>query len=315
MQNSLHGKLAVGLATLALAASSYGQFVAFNDHAPGPGTGPYTTTWNVEGQPPGRTGLLTNAVAGVYPLGAPLPVTLTITVGGNVTFEGTQGNPSPGTPLYNAFNGFVDFNGAPNPSLALNGAGAQVTYTFTGLDPNKRYSLKGSAVRANAYLDRWTLFELSGADAFTSAHTAGALTTAQVASILPNQCAIDAGANDTASTGDMADWENIEPGADGSFSVNSFQYLGPVPGGSSGGAKGYAMTGFRLEEFKIVPEPASITNQPQSLTVGELQPATFTVGATGNPRPGYQWYKNDLGILDATNSNYSLAAAPLSDNG
>src|SRR4051812_17402706 len=315
MQNSLHGKLAVGLATLALAASSYGQFVAFNDHAPGPGTGPYTTTWNVEGQPPGRTGLLTNAVAGVYPLGAPLPVTLTITIGGNVTFEGTQGNPSPGTPLYNVFNGFVDFNGAPNPSLALNGQGAVVTYTFTGLDPNKRYSFKGSSVRANAYVDRWTLFELAGADNFTSAHTANALTTAQVPAILPNQCAIDCGANDTPSTGDMADWENIEAGPDGSFAVNSYQYLGTVPGGSSAGAKGYALTGFRLEEFNVAPVGASITNQPQSVTVGELQPVSFTVGATGNPRPTYQWYKDDQSIGDATNAVYGLSATPLSYNG
>src|ERR1044072_3617617 len=120
MQNSLRAKLVVGLATLALAGSNYGQFVAFNDHAPGPGTGPYTSTWNVEGQAPGRTGRLTNAVAGALPLGATLPVTLTITVPGNVTDEGSQGNPAPGTPLYTAFNGFVDFNGTPNPSLAVN---------------------------------------------------------------------------------------------------------------------------------------------------------------------------------------------------
>src|SRR5205814_1032029 len=141
---------------------------------------------------PGRTGALKNINTG-----ADLPVILTITVSGNVTFEGSQGNPSPGTPLYNVFNGFVDFSGTPNPSLALNGQGAVVTYTFTGLDPNKRYSFKGSAVRANGYVDRWTLFELAGADNFTSAHTANALTTAQVPAILPNQCAIDCRINGT----------------------------------------------------------------------------------------------------------------------
>jgi hypothetical protein len=143
-----------GVVTVLLSSTvlSQAQWVAFNDHAPGTGSGQYTTTWNVEGQPPGRTGPLTNAVAGVLPLGAQLPVTLTITVAGNVTYEGAQGNPSPGTPLYNVFNGFVDFTGTPNPSLALNGAGATVTYTFTGLDPNKRYSFKGSAVRAGGVL-------------------------------------------------------------------------------------------------------------------------------------------------------------------
>src|ERR1043166_3574139 len=253
------------LALLGSTMASQAQWVAFNDHAPGTGTGPYTSFWNVENQAPGRTGLLTNAVAGVLPLGATLPVTLTITVAGNVTYEGSQGNPASGTPLYTTFNGFVDFTGTPNPSLALNGAGAVVTYTFTGLDPNKRYSFKGSAVRANGYLDRWTLFELAGADSFSSAHTANALTSAQVPAILPNQCAVDTGANDSASTGDMADWENIEPGADGTFSVNSYQYLGTVPGGSSAGPKGYAMTGFRLEEINVAPVAATITNQPQNI--------------------------------------------------
>ncbi|HTL16011.1 MAG TPA: immunoglobulin domain-containing protein, partial [Patescibacteria group bacterium] len=297
--------------------ASQAQWVAFNDHAPGVGTGPLTTTWNVENQPPGRVGPLTNAVAGALPAGAQLPVTLTITIAGNVTFEGAQGNPSPGTPLYNVFNLFVDFTGTPNPSLALNGAGATVTYTFTGLDPSKRYNFKGSSVRAGGvlYTDRWTLFELAGADAFSSTHTANALTTAQVPAILANQCAINTGINDTPTTGDYAGWDNIDPGPDGSFSVNSYQYLGTVPGGSSGGAKGYAMTGLRLEEFNLIPAAASITNQPQSTTVGELQPASFTVGATGNPRPTYQWYKNNSPLTDATNSTYAIAAAPLSDNG
>src|SRR5262245_8115772 len=107
------------LASLLAGGTAKAQFVAFNDHAPGAGTAPNTTTWNVEGQAPGRTGPLKDIVSGLD-----LPAILTITVAGNVTFEGTQGTPSPGTPLYDAFNGFVDFQGTPNPSLAMNGAGA-----------------------------------------------------------------------------------------------------------------------------------------------------------------------------------------------
>jgi len=62
------------------------------------------------------------------------------------------------------------------------------------------------------YTDRWTLFELAGADSFTNAHTANTLTTAQVPAILANQVAVNTGINDTSTTGDMADWENIDPG-------------------------------------------------------------------------------------------------------
>lgn len=292
-------------------AISTAQFVAFNDHAPGTNTAVNTTTWNVNGDAPGRTGPLKEITTGLN-----LPITLTITVSGNMTGEGSQALPAAGTPLYQAFNGFVDFTGTPNPSLALNGAGAVVTYTLTGLDPNKRYSFKGSAVRGGGYADRWTLFELAGGDFYTSAHTAGALTTAQVASILANQVAVNTGANDSPTSGDMAFWDNIDPGADGTFAVSSYQYLGAVPGGSSAGVKGYAMTGFRLEEFNVTPVGVAITNNPPATaTVGELQPLTLSVGARGNPRPTFQWYRNDLAIQDATNASYSIASTPLSDNG
>src|SRR2546423_1156590 len=47
---------------------------------------------------------------------------------------------------------------------------------------------------------------------------------------------------------------------------------------------------------------ATITNQPQSQTVGELQPASFSVGAGGNPAPNFQWYKNNAPINGATNA-------------
>src|SRR3954468_24936571 len=57
------------LALLLTHGISRAQWVAFNDHAPGPLTGPYTSFWNVENQPPGRIGLLTNAIAGALPQG------------------------------------------------------------------------------------------------------------------------------------------------------------------------------------------------------------------------------------------------------
>src|SRR5207247_3042196 len=132
-------------------------------------------------------------------------------------------------PLYTNFNGFVDFMGTPNPSLALNGAGAAYTYTFTGLDPNKRYSFRGGAVRAGGYTDRWTMCEIVGAVSFTSAHTATAYTSTQIPALTSSQAVFNFGSNDSATSGDMADWENIDPGADGSFAVVSSQFQGTIP--------------------------------------------------------------------------------------
>src|SRR5437899_3416753 len=61
--------------------------------------------------------------------------------------------------------------------------------------------------------------------------------------------------------------------------------------------------------------PVTITNQPQDQVAGELQPASFKVGASGSPLPLYQWYKNEVPIPDATNKTYTIGAALLSDNG
>ncbi len=76
-------------------------------------------------------------------------------------------------------------------------------------------------------------------------------------------------------------------------------------------------TANQIDNFSaLVPveTPVAITSQPQSLTVGELAPASFTVGTSGNPLPTYQWYKNNLPITGATSATYAIGAAPLSDH-
>jgi regulation of enolase protein 1 (concanavalin A-like superfamily) len=286
------------------------QFVAYNDHAPGPLTGTNTTTYDVFGNAPGASGPLKDASTGVV-----LPVILTITTSDTgIAPAGTQGEPAQGTPLYNAFNGYVDFNGTPNPSIELT-SGGEVTYTFTGLNPNKRYSFMGSAVRGNApYTDRWTLFELAGAVSFTAAHTANVLTNGIEPLISPNQAAINTGVNNTPETGDMVVWTDIDPGPEGTFSVTCQQYTGPVPNGSSAGIKGYGMTGIRLEEFDVAPVPVTIQTQPQSQTIQEGQPVTFSVSASGNPPPTYQWYRGNAIIPNATNASYTIDAVQVTDD-
>src|SRR5205809_455949 len=83
-----------GFIALLTASNSFAQFVAFNDHAPGTGTAPNTTIYSGDpGQAGGSTGFMTNITTA-----ARLNVTLAVTASAGVTFEGTQGNPSPGTP-------------------------------------------------------------------------------------------------------------------------------------------------------------------------------------------------------------------------
>jgi hypothetical protein len=78
-------------------------------------------------------------------------------------------------------------------------------------------------------------------------------------------------------------------------------------------------TGLQIDNFSISATPAtqipvSITAQPQSRTVTELFPVSFTVGTVGNPAPSFQWYRNDVLIPGATAATYTIPAAPLSDH-
>jgi O-glycosyl hydrolase len=64
-------------------------------------------------------------------------------------------------------------------------------------------------------------------------------------------------------------------------------------------------------------EPAApvITVAPQDTGVIEGGSVTFSVIATGNPIPSYQWQKNGVDIADATDSTYEIVSATLDDSG
>jgi hypothetical protein len=61
--------------------------------------------------------------------------------------------------------------------------------------------------------------------------------------------------------------------------------------------------------------PVAITNQPQNLIVNEWASASFAVGASGNPSPTFQWYRDGVLIPQATNATYTIANALISDHG
>lgn len=61
--------------------------------------------------------------------------------------------------------------------------------------------------------------------------------------------------------------------------------------------------------------PLSITTPPQSITVGENASAAFNVVATGTAPLSYQWRFNGVNILDATDSEYTIADVASGDAG
>lgn len=67
----------------------------------------------------------------------------------------------------------------------------------------------------------------------------------------------------------------------------------------------------------VTPAPTApvFTTQPADQTVHANQSATFTLAASGNPTPTYQWKKNGTDISGATSNSYTWANAQLSDDG
>lgn len=227
--------LACVLAFCVQIPAGFTQFVAFNDFAPGAGTHPNATTYG----PPSSSGFLKDISSGsVSSIRA-------LVFGSGLTLTPDAGSPAYATPAFIVFDGFVDFVGEPNPSIELS-ATASFTYFFSGLDPASEYNLQATAIRGEqSYSNRWSLFELTGSRGFASVHSAGCLTSSNVASITASQVAINTGDN---VQGDLAWWEHIHPSIDGTFSLVSKKYSGPVPNGASDGATGYGVTGFRLQK-------------------------------------------------------------------
>jgi len=61
--------------------------------------------------------------------------------------------------------------------------------------------------------------------------------------------------------------------------------------------------------------PPTITTQPQSLTVTNGDNASFTVVASGNPAPTYQWRKSGTNISGAMSPTYGISGVTTNNAG
>ena len=71
----------------------------------------------------------------------------------------------------------------------------------------------------------------------------------------------------------------------------------------------YVLAGGVLEKSAGFAAGPSIATQPQSQTVSSGQNVIFTVAATGDPVPAYQWQLNGVAISGATSSTYAISGA------
>jgi hypothetical protein len=267
----------------------------------------------------GATGNLTN-----FYNGQQLPVIITTTHTGPLHAFGLAVNPNTNTPAARIFRGIVDVSNEGNAQPAGNVIGVQfnpsdyATITFSGLDPNKRYIFRGTATRGGSYPLRWSVATIIGAQTFVDAHINGnggppVLTSnTYPASLVAGQAAWNAGDN---RAGAVIGWDFITPAPDGTFSIQSSNYVGEIPGGMAGNTTySYAINAMLLAEVEV--SPPTITAQPAAqTTVEQNRPVSLTVGASGTPL-FYQWYKQGSGeIAGATFATYSVSQAALSDSG
>jgi hypothetical protein len=191
-------RLAMAVLILSGITPLQAQWIAYNDHASGPGTHPNATRYNMLDAEDGTNGFLRNIATG-----EPLPVTLTLARTGTVAPDPLGGEPAAGTPLAIGFNGVVDFSGSAHANNVGLGVNGEVLYEFAGLNPARPYNIQAGAVRGGNFLftNRWSLVELIGADYYTNAHSPGILTTALEPSLADNQAACNTGLNHTAGIG------------------------------------------------------------------------------------------------------------------
>jgi hypothetical protein len=74
-------------------------------------------------------------------------------------------------------------------------------------------------------------------------------------------------------------------------------------------------SGYQTGTFEVTTNVASISQNPNPLTVVEASPGTFSVVASGTPPFSYQWRKDGLRIEGATNVMFSVSSVSTNDAG
>jgi len=206
-----------------------------------------------------------------YADGAPIPdVTVTVEASGVFLSVEPGANAVAGTDAYDTFNGIADMIGL----IRMNDEDDYINLTFKGLDPTKTYTFATTADRgrnAPGYIIRRTRFMLQGAEGAVNASTSGA--EISTTNFQDDTIIFSTGYN--TENGYVARWTNIQPGADGEFTVNfTIAYDESNPDDP---IEAYGPAVFLLqEEAEVAPVLDPIGDQ----TVDEGSELAFTASAS-----------------------------------
>ena len=259
---------------LLTAGPAHAQWVTYWDYVRAGGTSPTNVATMVAiAAGVSQTASLTNFATGVTLPG--VSVTMT-NVGCNN--GGGSGPLLAGTPAYVTFNTFVDFTagGVEVVGTAVQGL------VISGLNPARTYSFSGTSCRANdPYTGRWTRSYITNVVSFAAKHTTGVITNTVGGTVLTpdgREGAWNSGRNHQAGQGDMVIWTNIAPNASGQIVVISRIYNNTAPGVATD-TKGYAISGFRLEEVAPAVNTVTLSTPANGTLIG----APAIINLTASP--------------------------------
>jgi len=286
------------------------QFVAFNDHDGWTAAiHPFTTTYSFSDYGSSFSnvvqGRLRNIIDGEF-----VDAQVRIEYFGYSSFPSTNGNTfAPGTPAALIFGCvgddpcFADFR----DNSARVGGSRSATHTFSDLNPARKYQFIGTGM-GELFTNDTTRYTITGAVSFVNAHTSNCVT--QSTYIYPgtyssNIVIVPTGRNHEPGFGDMAVWNDIRVGTNGSFTV--------VSSGNYG--IGSPINGFRLVEDFVEPTPPFVSRQPANVNASRNSTQRLAPILLGSLPLSFQWYKGSTVLPNQTNRVLTFAALQPEDAG
>ena len=245
---------------------------------------------------------LTVSTATTAPTITTQPSSQTVAPGGAASFTvAASGSP---TPTYQWQKGGVNIAGATSAAYSI----ASVTAGDAGSYAAVASNSAGTATSAVATLTVSTATTAPTITTQPSSQTvapggAASFTVAASGSPTPTYQWQKGGVNIAGATGATYSIASVTAGDAGSYTA--------VASNSAGSATSSAAT---LTVSTATSAP-TITTQPASQTVAPGGAASFTVTASGNPAPTYQWQKGGVNIAGATGATYTIASVATTDAG
>ncbi len=236
------------------------------------------------------------------------PSSQTVTTGNPVTFTvAASGNP---TPTYQWNKGGVPIGGATSTTytIAAVASGDAGTYTATATNSAGTATSSGATLTVQAAPPTNVAPTITTQPSSQSVTTGGSVTFTVAASGTPTPTYqwSKGGVAIGGATSSSYTIAAAASGDAGSYTATATNVAGTATSSSAT---------LTVQPAPPVNTAPSITMQPVSQTVTAGDSVTFTVGASGNPVPTYQWSKGGVSIAGATSASYSIASAAAGDAG